>query len=145
MFLGEHQRNVDGKGRIVMPAGFRDELAGQVVITKGRDRNLIVFKRDDYQSAAKNVREGATGDRNSRRYVRTFFSSADEQTVDGKTGRILVSANLREFADLEPGGEVVVIGNFETVELWNKELYEIEKQLGEEEYLSDEEDDPRDV
>lgn len=144
MFLGEHQRNVDGKGRIVMPAGYRNELAGDVVITKGRDKNLVVFRRQDYETAAAEVRAIATDDRNSRRYVRTFFSSADEQTVDAKTGRILLTGPLREFAELEPGDEVVVIGNFETIELWNKARYEIEKQLGEDSYLSDEEDDPND-
>jgi DNA-binding transcriptional regulator/RsmH inhibitor MraZ len=62
--------------------------------------------------------------------------------VNGNTGRITLPAPLREFAELELNSEVVVVGNFETVEIWSTEKYAEQKALGEEVYLADEEDDP---
>jgi DNA-binding transcriptional regulator/RsmH inhibitor MraZ len=74
----------------------------------------------------------------------TFFSTSEQQTVAENTGRIQLPAHLREFAALEPGSEAVVVGNFETVEIWNPERYAEQKVLGEAVYLSDEEDEPED-
>lgn len=142
VFLGEYEHSVDGKGRIVMPRAYREELEGDIVITKGRDENLIVFRSEDYEEAGRQVKATAGADKKGRAYARTFFSSADMQSVDAKTGRVLLKESLRDFAGLNPGGQAIVVGNFDTVELWNPDRYERAKELGEERYLADEEDDP---
>lgn len=142
MFLGENKHNVDGKGRIVMPRAYREELAGDVVISQGRDKNLVVWKLSDWQREAERVRENTKDTRAGRAFRLLFFSTSEQQTVAANTGRIQLPAHLREFAGLEIGSEAVVVGNFETVEIWNPELYAEQKVLGEEVYLADEEDDP---
>lgn len=142
MFLGEYQHNVDGKGRIVMPRAYRQELAGEVVVSQGRDENLVVWKLSDWEEEAKRVRDNTPDTRRGRAFRRSFFSTSDTQTVAENTGRIQIPAHLREFAALDPGSEAVVVGNFETVEIWNPGRFSISKQLGQEVYLADEEDDP---
>ncbi len=142
MFLGENKHNVDGKGRIVMPRAYREELAGDVVISQGRDRNLVVWKLSDWEREAERVRETTSDTRKGRAFRLTFFSTSEQQTVAANTGRIQLPAHLRDFAGLEAGSEAVVVGNFETVEIWNPERYAEQKVLGETVYLADEEDDP---
>ena len=142
MFLGENKHNVDGKGRIVMPRAYREELAGDVVISQGRDRNLVVWKLSDWEREAARVRESTTDTRKGRAFRLTFFSTSEQQTVAANTGRIQLPAHLREFAGLDAGAEAVVVGNFETVEIWNPGRYAEQKLLGEEVYLADEEDEP---
>ena len=142
MFLGEHQHSVDGKGRIVMPRAYRHELAGEVVVSQGRDENLVVWKRPDWEAEAKRVTDTTPDTRRGRAFKRLFFSTSDTQTVAENTGRIQIPAHLREFAALQPGSEAIVVGNFETVEIWNPERFAESKELGQEVYLADEEDDP---
>ena len=142
MFLGENKHNVDGKGRIVMPRAYREELAGDVVISQGRDRNLVVWKLSDWEREAERVRENTTDTRKGRAFRLTFFSTSEQQTVAANTGRIQLPAHLREFAGLDASAEAVVVGNFETVEIWNPGRYAEQKLLGEEVYLADEEDEP---
>jgi MraZ protein len=142
VFLGENKHSVDGKGRIVMPRAYREELAGDVVISHGRDRNLVVWKLSDWEKEAERVRETTPDTRKGRAFRLSFFSTSEQQTVAANTGRIQLPAHLREFAALEQGSEAVVVGNFETVEIWNPERFAEQKALGEEVYLADEEDDP---
>lgn len=142
MFLGEYKHSVDSKGRIVMPRAYRDDLAGEVVVSQGRDRNLVVRTLTDWEAAAEHVRATSGDTKRGRAFRLTFFSTSDSQTVNGNTGRITLPAPLREFAGLDLNSEVVVVGNFETVEIWNTEKYAEQKTLGEEVYLADEEDDP---
>lgn len=142
MFLGEYKHSVDSKGRIVMPRAYRDDLAGEVVVSQGRDRNLVVRRLPDWEEAAERVRASARDTRRGRAFRLKFFSTSDRQTVNGNTGRITLPAPLREFANIDLNSEVVVVGNFENVEIWNVDLYAEQVQLGEEVYLDDEEDDP---
>ena len=142
MFLGENKHSVDGKGRIVMPRAYREELAGDVVISEGRDRNLVVRKLSDWEVEAERVRDTTADTKRGRAFRLRFFSTSEQQTVAANTGRIQLPAHLREFAELEPGSEAVVVGNFETVEIWNPDRYAEQKLLGEAVYLADEEDEP---
>ena len=144
MFLGEYKHSVDSKGRIVMPRAYRDGLAGEVVVSQGRDKNLVVRTRSDWEEAAKQVRANSDDSKRGRAFRLRFFSTSDPQTVNGNTGRITLPAPLREFAEIDLNSEVVVVGNFETVEIWNVDKYAKQVKLGEEVYLDDEEDDPDD-
>jgi MraZ protein len=142
VFLGENKHSVDSKGRIVMPRAYREELAGDVVISQGRDKNLVVWKLSDWEHEAERVRANTADTKAGRAFRLLFFSTSEQQTVAANTGRIQLPSHLRTFAELEPGSEAVVVGNFETVEIWNPDLYAEQKVLGEAVYLADEEDDP---
>ena len=136
MFLGEYFHSLDGKGRVVMPSGFRRRLQDGCVITKGQDGQLVIFAADDFEQKAAEV-ISRPQDKAGRRFSRTLFAGADLQTPD-KSGRVLVKPDLRDFADLETGTEIAVLGLFDHIELWAKERHLAERASGDESYLDEE-------
>jgi MraZ protein len=136
VFLGEYFHSLDGKSRVVMPSGFRRDLEDGCVVTKGQDRQLVLFPSGEFEARAAEVTE-MEQNRTGRRFSRTVFSGADLQTLD-KSGRVLIKPDLRDFADLETGSEIAVIGVFDHVELWNKTLYLEDRATGDQTYLEDE-------
>ena len=139
MFLGSDTHTLDPKGRVVLPSRFRGQLSDGCVITKGQERQLLVFPPDEYARQAEAVRN-RPGTRANRRFQRQFFSSADAQSLD-KAGRLLVRAELRAWADLLEGEDVRVIGVADHIELWNPAAYEADAAEGEAIYTWDEEDE----
>lgn len=137
MFLGEYFHSLDGKSRVVMPSGFRRRLEDGCVLTKGQDRQLVLFPTGEFEARAAEVTE-MEQNRTGRRFSRTVFSGADLQTLD-KSGRVLIKPDLRDFADLETGSEIAVIGVFDHVELWNKTLYLEDRATGDQTYLEEDE------
>jgi MraZ protein len=138
VFLGEYFHTLDGKGRVVMPSGFRRRLEDGCVITKGQDGQLLIFAAEDFEEKAAEVIERPQ-DKAGRRFARTLFAAADLQSPD-KSGRVLVKPDLREFAGLETGTEIAVLGLFDHVELWEKSRHLSEKASGDESYIDAEED-----
>jgi MraZ protein len=136
VFLGEYFHSLDGKGRVVMPSGFRRRLEDGCVITKGQDGQLVIFAADDFEQKAAEVIERPQ-DKAGRQFSRTLFAGADLQTPD-KSGRVLVKPDLREFASLEPGNEIAVLGLFDHIELWGKDRHLAERASGDESYLDEE-------
>ena len=136
MFLGEYFHSLDGKGRVVMPSGFRGRLEDGCVVTKGQDGQLDIFSVEVFEEKAADVIERPQ-DRSGRRFSRTVFAGADLQTLD-KSGRVLVKPDLREFAGLETPSEIAVIGVFDHVELWEKDRYLTERVTGDEIYRDEE-------
>ncbi len=134
MFLGTHTPRLDEKGRLILPAKFRDELAGGVVITKGQERCLYVFPMPEFQRIAGQLREQPVTHKAARAYGRVFFASAHDEVPD-KQGRVTIPAHLREYAALNR--ELVVIGASTRVEIWDKQSWE--------QYLSASEDDFADI
>ncbi len=137
MFLGEYFHSLDGKGRVVMPSGFRRRLEDGCVLTKGQDRQLVLFPSGEFEARAGEVTE-MPQNRSGRRFSRTVFSGADLQVLD-KSGRVLVKPDLRDFADLQAGTEIAVIGVYDHVELWNKTLYLDDRATGDQSYLEEDE------
>jgi MraZ protein len=137
VFLGEYYHSLDGKGRVVMPSGFRRGLEEGCVLTKGQDGQLFLFPTHEFEARAVEVR-AAQQNRAGRRFSRTVFSGADLQELD-KSGRVLVKPDLRDFASLEPGSEIAVIGVYDHVELWNRELYLADRAEGDRRYLEEDE------
>lgn len=129
MFLGTHTPLLDDKGRLILPAKFRDELAGGVVITKGQERCLYVFTAVEFGRIASQLREQPMTHKAARAYGRVFFASAHDEVPD-KQGRVTIPAHLREYAGL--GRELVVIGASSRVEIWDRQSWES--------YLADSED-----
>ena len=116
MFLGEYQHNLDPKGRVVLPAKFRERLAGGCVITKGQERCLYVFPLDRWETEVERVNTLPRTDARARKLARSFFAGADLQTPD-KQGRVQVPGNLRTYADLTK--DLTVVGVADYVEIWD--------------------------
>lgn len=120
MFMGEYNHTIDAKGRLIIPAKFRDTLGDKFVVTKGFDGCLFVYNKEEWTSFEQKLRTLPLGNKEARKLVRFFLAGADEVELD-KQGRILVAPPLREYAVLEK--DVVVIGAGNRVEIWNKEKY----------------------
>ena len=116
MFLGTHSPRLDDKGRLFLPAKFRDELAEGVVITKGQERCLYVFPMAEFQRVTEAMSQAPVTQKAVRDYSRVFFASASDEVPD-KQGRITVPPALREYAGLDR--DVVVIGANTRVEVWD--------------------------
>jgi MraZ protein len=136
MLLGEYFHSLDSKGRVVLPSSFRRELEKGCVVAKGQDGQLMIYAVGTFQKLAEEV-IGAPQTRDGRRFSRTVFGGADHQEMD-KTGRVLVKPELRDFAGLETGTEVAVVGVFNHVELWDKDRYLTDRTAGDERYVDEE-------
>jgi MraZ protein len=134
MFLGTHTPRLDDKGRLILPAKFRDELAGGVVITKGQERCLYVFPAAEFQRYAAEQSARPMSDKTARAFTRVLFSGAHDEVPD-KQGRVTIPAPLRDYAGLDR--DLVVIGAMTRVEVWDAAAWE--------EYLAHSEDAFADV
>jgi transcriptional regulator MraZ len=116
VFLGTHTPRLDDKGRLALPARFRPELEGGLVICKGQDRCLYVFPVTEFSRVTEALRNAPVTDRRVRDYSRVLFASASNETPDGQ-GRITVPPPLRQYAGLTK--ECVVIGANTRIEVWD--------------------------
>ncbi|MDT4894764.1 MAG: transcriptional regulator MraZ [Pseudonocardiales bacterium] len=116
MFLGTHSPRLDDKGRLALPARFRPELEGGLVICKGQDRCLFVFAVTEFARFTDSLRNAPVTDRRVRDYSRVLFASASQEVPDGQ-GRITVPAQLRQYAGLAK--DCVVIGANTRIEVWD--------------------------
>ena len=128
MFLGQFQHNLDDKGRLMIPAAFRQTLEGGAFITQGFDHCLMVMTEAHFQQVYARINAMNMADPNARALRRFIFSNAYGVEVD-KVGRILVPQNLRQYAGLD--GEAIVAGQGEYFEVWmpaewNKQMEEIQ-------------------
>ena len=115
MFLGQYQHSIDDKGRLMVPARFRELLEGGAYLTQGFDKCLMVMTEAHFQQVAERITSMSLTDPTARLLRRLIFSTAYQVEVD-KVGRILVPGNLREFAGLE--ANAIVAGQGEYFEVW---------------------------
>jgi MraZ protein len=120
LFTGEYRHTVDAKGRIAVPARFRAQLAGGAFVSRWIDACLAIFPRDAWDLLAARVASLPVTDSSARTFSRFVFSGAFEVEVD-RQGRVLVPANLRDWAELR--GEAVVVGSRDHVELWSPDRW----------------------
>ncbi len=121
MFLGTYEPKLDQKGRLILPAKFRDQLSEGLVLTRGQDRCLYVFTQNEFQDMFQELRKAPTTSKNARDYIRILLSGASDEVPD-KQGRITIPAALREYAGL--GRDLVVIGAGNRAEVWDREAWE---------------------
>ena len=119
--MGEYNHTIDAKGRLIIPSKFRDSLGDEFVVTKGLDGCLFVYDNKEWSAFEEKLKSLPLTNKDARQFVRFFLAGATVAEVD-KQGRILVPANLREFAALEK--EVVLIGVASRVEIWSKDRWE---------------------
>jgi len=120
MFLGEYQHSLDAKGRVILPARYRDQLADGAFVTKGRGGCLSVFTPEEFEQVANQVRDQSKRGATELNAARSFFSGAQEVKPD-RQGRVALPQNLREYAGLSR--DVVVAGVFSRVEIWDRERW----------------------
>jgi len=118
MFLGEYQHSVDAKGRLIVPSKFRDGLGESFVVTKGLDKCLFAYAKEEWKVFEDKLKQLPLTNVGARRFVRFFFAGAIECEMDNQ-GRIMIPANLREYAELKK--DVVSIGVNNRIEIWNRE------------------------
>jgi MraZ protein len=138
MFLGEYQHSLDTKGRLILPARFRDQLADGAYVTKGRGGCLFVFTGEEFEEVATTVREQSKRGAKELNAARAFFSGAAEATPD-KQGRVALPANLRTYAGLTR--DVVVLGVFSRIEIWDRDRWSELDRVGDQ-ALTDSDDLP---
>lgn len=128
MFLGEFEHALDDRGRIAIPAKFRAELTGGLVVTRGLDRCLFIWPMDGWRQIAQKLSQLSLMDADSRRIHRLLFSGATD-TLPDRLGRILVPSFLRDYAELRDA--VVVVGVLNRIEIWSRTNWQAERSLAE--------------
>ena len=121
MFLGTHNPRLDDKGRLFLPAKFRERMAEGLVVTRGQERCLYVFPMDEFVRVSQQLRSAPMTSKVVRDYLRVFLSGASDEVPD-KQGRITIPAGLRQYAGLSR--DCTVIGAGERVEVWDTEAWE---------------------
>lgn len=121
MFMGEYQHTVDTKGRLIIPAKFRDALGDAFVITRGLDNCLFGYPMDEWRKLEEKLRELPMTKKDARAFARFFFSGATEVEID-KQGRINIPSTLIQHANLSK--ECVVLGVSTRIEIWSKDAWE---------------------
>ncbi|TRW45061.1 division/cell wall cluster transcriptional repressor MraZ [Georgenia yuyongxinii] len=121
MFLGTYEPRLDDKGRLILPAKFRDQLAPGVVLTRGQERCLYAFPISEFENMHETLRQAPIASKQARDYLRVFLSGATDEAPD-KQGRITIPANLRTYAGLTR--DLAVIGAGARIEIWDAAAWE---------------------
>jgi MraZ protein len=137
VFLGTHSPRLDEKGRIILPAKFREELASGLVLTRGQERCIYVFSEREFGRIHEQMREAPISSKQARDYIRVFLSGASDEVPD-KQGRVTIPPALRAYAGL--GRELAVIGAGSRAEIWDAQAWN--EYLAEKETSFSETDDP---
>jgi MraZ protein len=118
VFIGEYEHSLDSKNRIIIPSKFRDGLGRDFIITKGLDKCLYVYTKEQWHVLEEKLEKLPLTNKSARAFVRFFFSGANELNTD-KQGRVLIPQPLLEYASINK--EVVSIGVSNRIEIWSKD------------------------
>ncbi|MCI0155874.1 division/cell wall cluster transcriptional repressor MraZ [Leifsonia shinshuensis] len=121
MFLGTYAPKLDEKGRIILPAKFRDELASGLVLTRGQEHCVYVFSQREFESLHEKIRQAPVTSKQARDYLRVFLSGASAEVPD-KQNRVTIPTPLRTYAGLDR--DLVVIGAGSRAEIWAASAWE---------------------
>lgn len=121
MFLGQYTHSIDPKGRLSVPARFRELLEAGAYISQGFEKNLMVLTAAAFERLSARVNEMSLTDPNARQLKRLLFATADRVEVDG-SGRIRIPQFLREVAGLN--GEAMIVGAGDYFEIWSSQAWQ---------------------
>ncbi|MFH1188727.1 MAG: division/cell wall cluster transcriptional repressor MraZ [bacterium] len=124
MFIGEFQHTVDTKGRMAIPAKFRNTLSDGAIITRGIDKCLFILTPQDWEIFVQKLMGLPLSQANSRAFVRLMLSGASDVELDSQ-GRVLIPDYLRKYAELEK--EVNITGVYNRIEIWDRETWSVYK------------------
>jgi MraZ protein len=119
--LGTHSYQLDPKGRISLPTRFREVFAGGAVLTLGQDGCLFCFPRAEWERRSEELRTHPLSDAQARAYSRMFFGKAESVDLDAQ-GRLVIPQRLRAEAGISK--DVVVLGVFDRMEIWDRAEHE---------------------
>ncbi|MFA5021504.1 MAG: division/cell wall cluster transcriptional repressor MraZ [Patescibacteria group bacterium] len=125
MFIGEYQHNIDQKGRLAVPAKFRQQLSKGAVVTKGLDDCLFLYPKNEWQKLAGKLAALPISKANTRAFSRLMLAGAMDVEID-KQGRMLIPDYLRQYAAMSK--EVVITGLYNRLEIWDKQKWDKYKQ-----------------
>jgi MraZ protein len=131
VFLGTHAPKLDDKGRVILPAKFRDELSSGLVITRGLERCLFVFSQREFETVHDKIRQAPLTDKRGRDFVRMFLSGASQELADSQH-RVTIPPTLREYAGLDRDLTVIGVGN--RAEIWATSAWEDYYAANEDDY-----------
>lgn len=120
MFLGTHTPRLDDKGRLFLPAKFRDRLASGVVITRGHENSLVIYPADTFEGLAARALAMPSTNKRARAYTRMLLSGASDQIPD-KQGRISIPSHLRQYAGLVR--DITITGVGDHLEVWDTQTW----------------------
>ncbi len=120
MPFGEFQYSVDDKGRVIVPPPFRNFVEDGMVVTRGMEGCLYIFRLGDWDRIEKSLTDLPIIDAEARKFVRFFYSGAAKAKIDA-AGRITLPATLRVFADIS--ANVIVAGAPNRLEIWNEDRW----------------------
>ena len=120
MFLGQYEHSLDKKGRIIMPAKFRENLGDSFIMTFGLEKCLFVYPAEEWEKLSQNLQSLPFGKKDTRAFKRTLASQASVNSFD-QQGRVIIAKYLRDYAGIEKN--VVIIGVFERIEIWDSERW----------------------
>jgi len=126
MFMGEFTHAIDDKGRLTVPAKFREELAAGAVVTRGFEKYLLIYTSEAFQRLTVRAKTLSPTDPDNRALLRLAFSGASDTALD-KQGRLHIPPFLRTYANLN--GECVVVGVGDYVEVWSKDGWDDQLQI----------------
>jgi MraZ protein len=129
LFVGTHERQLDEKGRLALPAPFRSHLGERCYLAVGDDQCINVVPAERFEAMAADLVERVRRGEVDRQYQRVVSASATPVQVD-RQGRVVVDANLRAYAGLTPESKVIVSGNFDVIEIWAPAQFELIQQAG---------------
>lgn len=132
MFLGEYQHSLDNKGRITIPARYREELGSEFVATKGLENCIFLFPVKEWQAFAAQIKSLPMARADARGFARFLLAGACEMEMD-RQGRVLLPANLREYADIEK--DLVIIGVGARVEIWSRDRWAVYSESAEQSFV----------
>lgn len=117
-FAGTFQHTLDDKGRVILPARFREQFSTGVVLAKSQEYCLEVWTTPGFERRVEELREWqAQGDKRRRHFMRIYLSGAHNDTPDSQ-GRLTVPQDLRDYADLDR--ELAIIGQGNRLEIWDR-------------------------
>ena len=121
MFMGEYHHNIDEKGRLIMPAKFRNDLKDKFIITRGLEKCLYVYSLEDWDKLVSKLNTLPFTKKDARIFIRSSFSGAAQIEVD-RQGRINITSPLIDHAGLTK--ECVIIGANDRIEIWSKDEWD---------------------
>ncbi|KRK40458.1 division/cell wall cluster transcriptional repressor MraZ [Loigolactobacillus bifermentans] len=121
MFMGEYHHTIDTKGRLIVPAKFREALGPKFIVTRGMDGCLFGYAVTEWELLEQKLRQLPLTKRDARAFVRFLYSAATECVVD-KQGRINLPELLRQHAGLEKA--CVLLGVSNRIEIWDQSRWE---------------------
>ena len=120
-FSGEYQHAIDEKGRLIIPARFRDSLGSKYMLSKGLEACLFIYPMESWTKLEERLNSLSVFNQKNRNFKRRFFSGSGECEID-RQGRTLINQEFRSYANLVR--DVYIVGAGDHLEIWNKEAWE---------------------